>query len=55
MEPKTLFQKIWDAHVVAEEPGCPAVLYIAGPDDEGTKAAAYDLIGRIWGTGEKYR
>ncbi|MBL9215412.1 MAG: 3-isopropylmalate dehydratase large subunit [Opitutaceae bacterium] len=26
--PKTLFQKIWDAHVVAEEPGAPAVLYI---------------------------
>lgn len=34
---------------------CPEVLYIAGPDDEGTKAAAYDLIGRIWGTEEKYR
>ncbi len=27
-EARTLFQKIWDAHVVAEEPGCPAVLYI---------------------------
>ncbi len=26
--PKTLFQKIWDSHVVAEEPGAPAVLYI---------------------------
>ena len=26
--PKTLFQKIWDNHVVAEEPGAPAVLYI---------------------------
>jgi 3-isopropylmalate/(R)-2-methylmalate dehydratase large subunit len=25
---KTLFEKIWDAHVVAEEPGCPAVVYI---------------------------
>jgi len=25
---KTLFEKIWDEHVVAEEPGCPAVLYI---------------------------
>ncbi len=24
----TLFQKIWDAHVVAEEPDCPSVLYI---------------------------
>jgi len=25
---RTLFDKIWDAHVVVEEPGCPAVLYI---------------------------
>ncbi len=26
--PKTLFQKIWNSHVVAEEPNSPAVLYI---------------------------
>ena len=26
--PKTLFQKIWDLHVVAEQPESPAVLYI---------------------------
>ena len=26
--PKTLFQKIWDSHVVAEEAGAPTVLYI---------------------------
>jgi len=26
--PKTLFQKIWDSHVVREEPGKPAILYI---------------------------
>jgi 3-isopropylmalate/(R)-2-methylmalate dehydratase large subunit len=26
--PKTLFEKIWDAHVVAQEPESPAVLYI---------------------------
>jgi 3-isopropylmalate/(R)-2-methylmalate dehydratase large subunit len=26
--PKTLYQKIWDRHVVVHEPGCPAVLYI---------------------------
>jgi 3-isopropylmalate/(R)-2-methylmalate dehydratase large subunit len=26
--PRTLFQKIWDCHVIAEEPGCPSVLYI---------------------------
>src|SRR5215208_805283 len=26
--PKTLFQKIWDSHVVTEQDGAPAVLYI---------------------------
>ena len=26
--PKTLFQKIWDLHVVTEQPDSPAVLYI---------------------------
>jgi 3-isopropylmalate/(R)-2-methylmalate dehydratase large subunit len=26
--PKTLFEKVWDAHVVAQEAGNPAVLYI---------------------------
>jgi 3-isopropylmalate/(R)-2-methylmalate dehydratase large subunit len=25
---KTLFEKIWDDHVVVQEPDCPAVLYI---------------------------
>jgi 3-isopropylmalate/(R)-2-methylmalate dehydratase large subunit len=25
---RTLFDKIWDQHVVSQEPGCPAVLYI---------------------------
>ena len=33
---------------------CPAALYVAGPDDEGTKSAGYDLILRIWGSGKKY-
>lgn len=28
MAPKTLFEKIWDAHVVFEEPGKPAILYV---------------------------
>ncbi|RME64870.1 MAG: 3-isopropylmalate dehydratase large subunit, partial [Caldilineae bacterium] len=28
MAGKTLFEKIWDAHVVAEDPGAPVVLYI---------------------------
>jgi 3-isopropylmalate/(R)-2-methylmalate dehydratase large subunit len=27
-KPATLFQKIWDSHVVAQEPGSPAVLYV---------------------------
>jgi 3-isopropylmalate/(R)-2-methylmalate dehydratase large subunit len=26
--PKTLFDKIWDAHIVRDEPGAPALLYI---------------------------
>ena len=26
--PKTMFEKIWDAHIVHEEPGQPALLYI---------------------------
>ena len=26
--PRTLFEKIWDAHVVAQEPGAPALLYV---------------------------
>ncbi|MBI3928474.1 MAG: hypothetical protein HY319_23230 [Armatimonadetes bacterium] len=25
---QTLLDKIWDAHVVCQDPGCPAVLYI---------------------------
>ena len=25
---RTLFDKVWDAHIVAQEPACPAVLYI---------------------------
>ncbi len=28
MAPKTMFEKIWDSHVVNQEPGKPAVLYI---------------------------
>ncbi len=27
-QPRTLFQKIWDSHVVSVEPDCPTVLYI---------------------------
>jgi 3-isopropylmalate/(R)-2-methylmalate dehydratase large subunit len=28
MAPKTMFEKIWEAHVVREEPGKPALLYV---------------------------
>jgi 3-isopropylmalate/(R)-2-methylmalate dehydratase large subunit len=28
MEPKTLFERIWETHIVHEEPGKPALLYI---------------------------
>jgi 3-isopropylmalate/(R)-2-methylmalate dehydratase large subunit len=28
MVPKTMFEKIWDAHVVHEESGKPAILYV---------------------------
>src|SRR5581483_10340258 len=28
MAPRTMFEKIWDAHVVKEEPGKPALLYV---------------------------
>lgn len=28
MKARTLFDKIWDGHVVSAEPGCPSVLYI---------------------------
>ena len=26
--PKTLYQRIWDSHVVREEPGQPSIIYI---------------------------
>jgi homoaconitase/3-isopropylmalate dehydratase large subunit len=35
MTPKTLYQKIWDAHVVREDPGQPSIIYI----DSARKAA----------------
>ncbi|MEI7989707.1 MAG: 3-isopropylmalate dehydratase large subunit [Chloroflexota bacterium] len=27
-KPKTLFEKVWDTHIVAEEEGAPAILYV---------------------------
>ncbi|MGA2483298.1 MAG: 3-isopropylmalate dehydratase large subunit [Candidatus Acidiferrales bacterium] len=42
MPPKTLYEKIWDAHVVREEPGQPALLYIDRHlVHEGTSAQAF--------------
>ncbi len=26
--PRTLFEKVWQSHLVAAEPGCPAILYV---------------------------
>ncbi|MCH7787438.1 MAG: 3-isopropylmalate dehydratase large subunit, partial [Chloroflexi bacterium] len=26
--PKTMFEKIWDAHVIHDEPGQPTLLYV---------------------------
>jgi 3-isopropylmalate/(R)-2-methylmalate dehydratase large subunit len=28
MKPKTMFEKIWESHVVHEEPGKPSLIYI---------------------------
>src|SRR4026208_1085508 len=28
MKPRTIVEKIWDSHVVAEKPGAPALLYV---------------------------
>ena len=28
MPPKTMFEKIWDAHVVHQDPGQDAILYV---------------------------
>ncbi len=28
MRPRTLFEKVWDAHIVAQSPGGPALLYV---------------------------
>jgi 3-isopropylmalate/(R)-2-methylmalate dehydratase large subunit len=28
MKPRTIIEKIWDSHVVAERPGAPALMYV---------------------------
>src|SRR5438094_358531 len=43
MQPKTMFEKIWDAHVVEQEAGKPAILYIdLHLVHEVTSAQAFD-------------
>ena len=43
MPPKTLFKKIWDAHVVHQEPGQPTLLYVdLHLVHEVTSAQAFD-------------
>ena len=43
MAPKTIFEKIWDAHVVHEEPGQPDILYVdLHLVHEVTSAQAFD-------------
>ena len=50
MPPKTMFEKIWDAHVVHDEPGQPSIIYIdLHLLHEVTSAQAFDglrLAGR---------
>lgn len=63
MKPKTLFDKIWDSHVVIHEKGYPAVLYIdAHLVHEVTSPQAFDglrkrnipvfNVGRTWATAD---
>jgi 3-isopropylmalate/(R)-2-methylmalate dehydratase large subunit len=43
--PKTLFEKVWDAHVVAQDEGAPAVLYIdAHLIHEVTSPQAFSML-----------
>ena len=45
MSGKTLFEKVWDAHVVVEEPGAPVVLYIdAHLVHEVTSPQAFSML-----------
>ncbi|MGA2632239.1 MAG: aconitase family protein, partial [Terriglobia bacterium] len=50
---RTMYQKIWDAHVVREEPGQPAIIYIDRHlVHEGTSAQAFS---GLRATGRKVR
>ena len=51
MPPKTMFEKIWDSHLVYEEPGQPAMLYVdLHLVHEVTSAQAFDGL-RMAGRG----
>ena len=53
MPPRTMYEKIWDAHVVREEPGQPAIIYIDRHlVHEGTSAQAFSSLRA---TGRKVR
>lgn len=43
MPEKTLFKKIWEAHVVDEEPGKPTLIYIDLPS---RKPEPFESLGR---------
>ena len=47
MTPKTLYQKIWDSHVVREDPGQPSIIYIDRHlIHEGTSPQAFAVRGK---------
>src|SRR3989338_4045620 len=49
MPPQTLYEKIWDAHVVHEEPGQPSLLYIDRHlIHEGTSPQAFTGLKAAW-------
>jgi 3-isopropylmalate/(R)-2-methylmalate dehydratase large subunit len=47
--PRTLFEKIWVSHVVAQQPDSPAMLYIdLHLVHEVTSPQAFDRLARTW-------
>ena len=49
---KTLFEKVWDAHVVAQDEGAPAILvYRRAPDPRSDLAAGVCDAARAWAEG----
>ena len=55
MPPKTMFEKIWDAHVVHQDPGQDAILYVdLHLVHEVTSPQAFEGL-RLSGRGETVR